>query len=56
MPGNAVQYLEHAASRKKDGKLYIAKGTLDVDDTNVSTRDGPQDILLWLIRKNLTPF
>ena len=38
----AAQYHSHIASRKKDDKLYIAKGSLNVDDTNGSSQDGLQ--------------
>ena len=31
--------------QKKDVKLYIAKGTLNVDNTNVSSQNGLQDTL-----------
>ena len=34
------QYYARVVSRKKDGKLYIAKGSLNVDNTNGSRQDG----------------
>ena len=48
-PGNGPTLLHHTIpmlpAGKKDAKLYIAKGSLNVDNTNDSRQDGPQDTL-----------
>ena len=36
----AAQYHARIASRKKDAKFYIAKGSLDADNTNGNSQDG----------------
>ena len=41
----AAQDCVHTASRKKDAKLYIAKGNLIGDNNNGSSQDGLQYIL-----------
>ena len=48
-PNIAAHYHACDASRKKDAKLYIAKGSLKVDNTNGSSQDGLQDNPLVLI-------
>ena len=47
-PDIAAQYGAHIASRKKDAKFHIAKGSLNVDNTNGSSQDGLLDTLLVL--------
>ena len=41
-PNIATQYHAHIARRKKDAKLYIAKGNLNVDKANDSSQAGLQ--------------
>ena len=39
-PDIATQYCARVTSRKEDAKFYIAKGSLNIDNTNGSTQDG----------------
>ena len=50
-PDFAAQYCVCISSRKKDAKLYIAKGSLIQGDTNDSSQDDIQDTLFYHLQK-----
>ena len=46
-PKIAALYHTCTAGRKKDVKLYIAKGRANVEDTHITTQDGLMGTLLY---------